>query len=59
MAEDKPKVRKLPAHVVGPFDELLVAFCDGSVRVLKKTISEATLKALITRAGGEVVNIDD
>jgi hypothetical protein len=34
------------------------AFCDGSVRFLPKTIKEATLRALITRDGGEVVEID-
>jgi hypothetical protein len=36
-----------------------VGFGDGSVRTLKKTLKEDTLKALITRSGGEVVNIDD
>jgi hypothetical protein len=36
-----------------------VGFGDGSVRALKKTLKEDTLKALITRNGGEVVNIDD
>ncbi len=50
--------KKLP-DLTGPFEELLVAFCDGSVRVLRKGLPEATLKALITRAGGEVVGIDD
>jgi len=50
--------KKLP-DVTGPFEELLVAFCDGSVRVLRKGTAEATLKALITRNGGEVVGIDD
>jgi prepilin-type processing-associated H-X9-DG protein len=35
-----------------------VAFCDGSVRFLANTIGEKTLRALITRDGGEVVNID-
>jgi prepilin-type processing-associated H-X9-DG protein len=32
-------------------------FADGSVRFLKKDIEEQTLRALITRAGGEVVQI--
>ena len=36
-----------------------VCFGDGSVRALKKTLKEDTLKAIITRAGGEVVNVDD
>jgi hypothetical protein len=31
------------------------AMCDGSVRILRTTIDPTTLKALITRAGGEVV----
>jgi hypothetical protein len=31
------------------------AFCDGSVRFLRSTIDAKTLKALFTRAGGEVV----
>ena len=30
-------------------------FCDGSVRFIKKDIAKETLKALITRDGGEVV----
>jgi prepilin-type processing-associated H-X9-DG protein len=34
-----------------------VGFADGSVRFLKKDIDEQTLRALITRAGGEVVQI--
>jgi prepilin-type processing-associated H-X9-DG protein len=33
------------------------AFADGSVRFLKKDIDEQTLRALFTRAGGEVVQI--
>jgi prepilin-type processing-associated H-X9-DG protein len=33
-------------------------FCDGSVRFLKMTISPVTLRALITKAGGEVINAD-
>jgi Protein of unknown function (DUF1559) len=57
--EFDPEKKLTAEDVAGPFEELLVAFCDGSVRVLKKTIAEATLKALITRAGGEVVSIDD
>jgi prepilin-type processing-associated H-X9-DG protein len=36
-----------------------VAFGDGSVRFLKETIKEATLRAMITANGGEVVQIDD
>jgi hypothetical protein len=34
-------------------------FCDGSVRFIRKTVKEPTLRAMITRAGGEVYSIDD
>ena len=34
------------------------AFADGSIRFLKKMIAKVVLKALITRAGGEVINAD-
>ena len=37
---------------------LNAAFCDGSVHFLKSTIAAATLKALITRNGGEVIGND-
>lgn len=36
-----------------------VAFCDGSVRTIKPTTTEKVLRALISRAGGEVVTLDD
>jgi len=36
----------------------LAAFADGSVRTLRADLPEATLRALITRAGGEPVNPD-
>ncbi len=39
-------------------DVFLVAMGDGSIRAIKKTITEATLKAAITRGGGEVVGED-
>jgi len=32
-----------------------IAMGDGSVRFVKNTIAEATLRALITRNGGEVI----
>jgi hypothetical protein len=35
------------------------AFADGSVRFISKSVSEKTLKAMITRAGGEVFNEND
>jgi hypothetical protein len=31
--------------------------CDGSVRFIKKDVAKETLKALITRDGGEVINL--
>ena len=34
----------------------LAAFADGSVRIFKDTIDKETLKALFTRAGGEVID---
>jgi prepilin-type processing-associated H-X9-DG protein len=33
-------------------------FCDGSVHFLEQTISPATLAALVTKNGGEVVSLD-
>src|SRR5262245_33814761 len=35
------------------------AFADGSVRFIKATVPEATLRALITPSGGEVYTLDD
>jgi hypothetical protein len=40
-------------------DKTSVAFADGSVRMLKKSMAEETWKALITRAGGETVSLDE
>jgi hypothetical protein len=37
----------------------LAAFVDGSVRTLSTSIAERTLRALITRAGDEMVNPDE
>lgn len=34
----------------------LAAFADGSVHFLKDTIKGETLKALFTRAGGEIID---
>jgi prepilin-type processing-associated H-X9-DG protein len=36
-----------------------VLFADGSVRFIRATISGATLRALLTRAGGEVIKAED
>ena len=38
-------------------DGFLAAMADGSVRYVKRTIPDADLRSLITKAGGEVVNI--
>lgn len=55
--EDWPFDPQAPAKGLGRFFDrgFHAAFCDGSVRFLPKTIDEKTLKALFTRAGGEVV----
>lgn len=46
--------------VLGFFpDTAQVAFGDGSVRAMRKTITKQTLHALITRNGGEVIPFDD
>jgi len=51
--------KQLPAlartGTAGPW----VLFADGSARQLPAKIKPETLRALITRAGGEVVNIDE
>lgn len=36
----------------------LAAFADGSVRFISKSVNEKTLKAIVTRAGGEVYSLD-
>ena len=45
----------LPALGLPNRDTFTVVMADGSTRQLRKSIDPATLKALITRAGGEVV----
>lgn len=52
--QDKP-LPKLGGHFPGGFNAL---FMDGSVRFIRSTINEKTLRALITRNGGEVINFD-
>ena len=39
-------------------DGYLAAFADGSVRFIQMKVSEKTLKAMITRAGGEAITED-
>ncbi len=59
--EDIPFDPKLPVPQIGGFtqDGANVVFGDCSVRYLRKAInSPAVLKALITRAGGEVISSD-
>ncbi len=48
-------------ELVKPFDDLLVAMFDGSVRTVKPTMKdfEKKLRAAITPAGGEVSSLDD
>ena len=45
----------LPALGHPKRDTFSAVFADGSVRQVRKTVNPTTLKALITRAGGEVV----
>jgi hypothetical protein len=46
--------------VLGFFPDVAhVAFGDGSVRAVPKTITRQRLRALVTRAGGEVIGPDD
>ena len=60
------KPEDIPFDPNGPLPELggftpngfNAAFADGSVRFIKKSINRITLKALITRAGDEVLNTD-
>ena len=49
------KVYSGSTHAQGPN----VAMCDGSVRSLAPKLDKATWYALITRAGGEVVKLDE
>lgn len=50
---------KAPPDLSKPFDAVLAVFADGHVQTLSKNMQAAkTLKALITAAGGEVVDFD-
>jgi len=58
--EDIPFDPALPLPQIGGFtpEGANALFGDGSVRYVKKTISPAVMKALITRDGGEVISSD-
>jgi prepilin-type processing-associated H-X9-DG protein len=55
--DDAKDVPRLGDHHGGGL--FMAAFADGSVRAIKHTINKDALKALITRAGGEVIGNDD
>jgi hypothetical protein len=60
--EDIPYDAAKPVPKLGGsgFEGVFTAgFCDGSVRFLPRTIKEKTLRALITRNGGEVVDFNE
>jgi Protein of unknown function (DUF1559) len=40
-------------------DDYYCLMCDGSVRTVKRVTDEKVLRAMISRAGGEVVTLDD
>jgi hypothetical protein len=54
--DPKKPLPKLGGHYGAP--GFLAAFADGSVRFISKSIAEQTLRALITRNGGEAVGND-
>jgi len=57
--EDVPFAGKLLPWVGGLRDRIFqAAMCDGSVRAIPMTIKEETLRAAITRNGGEVLGPD-
>ena len=51
----KPLPKRADFYGNGVF---MVAFCDGSVRAIARNVSDQTLRALITMAGGEVIGPD-
>jgi len=54
-----PKAKQLP-QLGGTFEDgFAVVFGDGSVRFIKHTTKLETLKAYITRNGGEVIQGDE
>jgi hypothetical protein len=57
--DDLPYDPKQPLPKLGVFrDGFYAALCDGSVRFLRRNVPEQTLRALITRNGGEVIQGD-
>ncbi len=54
--EKKPLPKIVP---VGGKNVFQAAFGDGSVRAISTSVAEKTLKALFTRAGGEIINDKD
>jgi len=48
-----------PAGVSSKYSDPAVAMLDGSLHQLRKNLSPATLRALLTRDGGEEVGMDD
>jgi RNA polymerase sigma factor (sigma-70 family) len=54
-----PRLKEKMPKVDGLYkDQLIVVFCDGSVRYLPSNIDPVLLRALITPNGGEVVDLD-
>jgi Protein of unknown function (DUF1559) len=51
-----PDAKEPTKGLIGHYpDGFVAAFCDGSVRFIKKTINAKTLLALLTTAGGETI----
>jgi hypothetical protein len=59
--EDIPYDKDKPLPKLGGryAEGFVAALCDGSVRFISQNIDQTVLRALITRDGGEVVNIND
>jgi prepilin-type processing-associated H-X9-DG protein len=60
-AEGLPFDSKGPLPELGGFtpNNLNVAFVDGSVRTISNTINRTVLKNMITRAGDEMIRLED
>ncbi len=50
--------KPLPKLGLSPDRPFLVAMADGSVRAVKRTVTDKTLRAAITTAGGEILDRD-